>query len=257
MIRKLAAVAACLGGLAASGLAAAPAFASGPAPVYSKDVAGWQDARWTRYLTGTVTLPSNAACKTMATVSPQGFGAALTLGPAEESNAGVADPPDASTVGISMVPDAATGCGLISPSFASNLPGYGPANQFPADAITLRPGDSVSMNLFYSQTLHVTKALVRDNTTGDSAQAQLSGAATYQSSSVSEGFGAFVSPAAKSRLWLFTGLRMTTYTGHNNALGHFAPARVIMTTTGTAAGHVEASSPFLWAGGENAGLWIS
>ena len=84
----------------------------------SKDISGYQTTRWTQSITATFNLPSNTACAELFQPrSPGGDGFALTLGPAEESNAGVSFATGAaSTVGLSFVPTVA-GCGLISPSF--------------------------------------------------------------------------------------------------------------------------------------------
>ena len=64
-------------------------------------------------------------------------------------------------------------------------------------------------------------------------------------------------PAAGTRLWDFTGSRLTTYTGvHGTVLGPWQTNQEIKTTTGTAAGTVVASPSGLSNGGANFGVWL-
>lgn len=222
-----AAVAACALIPLAFGMQAASAAVSRTTPAVSQssDVAGYQlSGRDFRYVQTVFVLPTDTQCQAMAATSPDGFGAAITLGPAEESVSGVASPA-ASTVGVSMVPTAA-GCGLISPSFASNLPGGAP--QFPAGAITLNPGDTVKLALFYSQGNLTTRAQVFNLTAGTSATKFLSDSARYTTASVSAGFGPYAPAGVKSRLFLFKSSLATTYNGkHGSMTGPWGTTKII------------------------------
>lgn len=236
--------------LSAGAVASTAGAATTPARSYSKDIAGYTTTgRWVRYVAVTYKLPSNDQCAQIFTSrSPQGAGAAITLGPAEESNAGVpASAGAATTLGTSFVPTLA-GCGLISPSFASNLPG---APQFPAGAVTLNPSDSVTLSLYYNQGAHFTQAVVVDNTNGSSAHANFDGAATYVGGSVTGGFGPYTSAGTPVKMWAFKIADVTTYTGVHGVLGSFGPQQIVMTSDGTAAGTTYAYPGALWNSGAN------
>jgi hypothetical protein len=234
---------------AATAHAARPAAVSGT--VTSTDIAGWQTTRWLRYNQVTVTLPSTSRCQEMAGVSPDGFGFAVTLGPAEESNAGVPlTDGQASTVGVSMVPTSA-GCGLISPSFASNLSGSTVAEPFAGD-LALNPGDSVTMSLFYSQGGHFTSAVVTDSTDGTSSHGSFDGTATYQSGSATGGFGPTTATANSFKLWTPKNNMVTTYTGKHATMGGIGSNdRIVMTSNGFASGATLAFPTSLWDLGAN------
>lgn len=249
MIRKVLVLAAALAATAAPLLAAGAASASTGASIASSDVAGYQlSGRTFRYVQTTFKLPSDATCEALAAQRLNGFGAAVTLGPAEESVAGVSNPPDASTVGVSMAPSA-TGCGLISPSFASNLPGYSSANQFPANAITLSPGDTVTLELFYDQGGLTTTATVLDQNNQEHANASLAAAAHYTKASATAGFGPYTPSGVTSRLFLFTASRATTITAKRGAFGGgpWTTSKVIMINNGI----TDVSPGGLWDSGMN------
>jgi len=236
-------------------LTASSALASTGPTQYSKDISGYQaTGRWFRYVSTTFTLPTNSQCQRMAKISPAGFGAAVTLGPAEESNLGV--PPSAgpaSTLGVSMVPSA-TGCGLISPSFASNLPGYSSAQQFPAGAITLPTADTVRIDLYYRQADQMTIATIYNLTTGRQAQATLQDPAVYMAASATGGFGTVTAPPGSFRVWGFTNSAATTYTGTRGTMtGSWSTSPIVLTATGTPGRALV--SPFLWGGGAGFGVW--
>jgi hypothetical protein len=241
--------------LAAAPAGAATAHTARPAAVVgsltSSDISGWQTTRWLRYNQVTVTLPSMSRCQEMAGVSPAGFGFAITLGPAEESNAGVPlSDGQASTVGVSMVPSS-TGCGLISPSFASNLSGTTVAEPFAGD-LALNPGDSVTMSLFYSQGGHFTSAVVTDTTSGTSSHGSFDGAATYKSGSATGGFGPTTPTANSFKLWTPKNNVVTTYTGHHATMGGIGSNdRIVMTSNGFPSGATLAFPTSLWDLGAN------
>lgn len=228
---------------------AAVASIIGDAP--SSDIAGYTTTgRWVRYISVNVKLPSGNQCaQQFYPRSPDGDGFAITLGPAEESNAGVPlSSGAASTLGVSFVPSLA-GCGLISPSFASNLPG---APQFPAGAVTLTPGDTVNLSLYYSQGAKFTQAVVVDKTNGTSAHLNFDGAATYVNASATAGFGPFHPQNVKAKLWAPKPVAVTTYTGKHGNLATFRPAPIVLTSDGTTAGATYAWPGALWpAGGSN------
>jgi hypothetical protein len=250
-------VLAAVGGAAAVAVVASAAGAvTTPAKVYSKDISGYSTTRWVRYNQVTFNLPSNTQCaQAFAARSPQGAGLAITLGPAEESNAGVPlSAGAASTLGVSFVP-AATGCGLISPSFASNLSGTTVAE--PLGSPVLNPGDSVTLSLYYSQGGKFTEAVVVDNTNGSTAHGSFDGAATYAGGSITGGFGPYTPAGGKAaKLWAVKASAMTTYTGVHSAIGSFAPHQIVMTSDGTVAGTVYANPGVLWNGGTNFSIFV-
>lgn len=228
---------------------AVAASASTTSHTWSHDIAGYQTARWTRYAEVSVKLPSNNQCaQAFTSRSPAGDGVAITLGPAEESNAGVPlTDGAAATLGVSFVPSL-EGCGLISPSFASNLPGYSSADQFGAGAVTLNPGDVVDLSLYYSQGGQFTQAVIVDVTSGTRAHSSFDGPATYVGSSVSAGFGPYTPVGAKAKLWAVKPVAVTTYTGVHGNLASFKPQQIIMTSDGTPAGATFAWPGALWGG---------
>jgi hypothetical protein len=64
-------------------------------------------------------------------------------------------------------------------------------------------------------------------------------------------------PAADTRLWDFTGSRLTTYTGvHGTVVGPWQTSQEIATTDGTATGTVVASPSALSNGGQDFGVWL-
>jgi hypothetical protein len=190
----------------------------------STDAAGYTTSgRWVRYIDVSFKLPTDSQCAQAFTPrSPQGDGMAITLGPAEESVAGVpASEGDASALGVSFVPSA-TGCGLISPSFASNLPGGAP--QF--GAVTLNPGDQVELSLYYSQGATFTQAIVVDHTNGSSAHLAFDGKATYVNASAVAGFGPYTTQGSRAKLWAVKPASVTTYTGKHGNLATFGPQQI-------------------------------
>ena len=61
-----------------------------------------------------------------------------------------------------------------------------------------------------------------------------------------------VPPAASTRLWQFTGSRLTTYSGdHGTITGPWTTSKMITTTTGTASGTVIASPSGLSSNGRD------
>lgn len=225
------------------------ASAGASTTVTSHDIAGYQTARWVRYVAVSVRLPSNNQCaQAFTSRSPQGDGLAITLGPAEESNAGVPlTDGAASTLGVSFVPSL-EGCGLISPSFATNVL-TGTTTGVPLDGtVTLNPGDTVDLSLYYSQGGQFTQAVVVDVTSGTRAHASFDGAATYVGGSVTAGFGPYVPTGTKAKLWAVKPVAVTTYTGVHGNLASFRPQPVVMTADGTAAGATFAWPGALWGG---------
>jgi hypothetical protein len=244
-----------LAALGAFSLPAGMALQSASAStVQSKDITGYSTTRWVRTDSATFKLPTNTACaQSFATRSPAGDGMAITLGPAEESNAGVAysSTTAASTVGLSFVPSV-SGCGLISPSFASNVPGYTSAAQFPATTSFL-PGDSVTISLYYNTSAYFTTAIVKDNTNGASLNSSFTASApvTYMGGSAVAGYGPYTPQGGSAKLWAVKSVTLKTYTGHLGAIGTFSPNAVSMTSDGTSAGTLYSNPGGLWNAGEN------
>ena len=66
-----------------------------------------------------------------------------------------------------------------------------------------------------------------------------------------------VPPAASTRLWQFTGSRLTTYSGdHGTITSPWTTSKMITTTTGTASGTVIVSPSGLSSGGRNFAAWL-
>ena len=64
-------------------------------------------------------------------------------------------------------------------------------------------------------------------------------------------------PPADTRLWQFTGSRLTTYRGdHGTVTGPWTTSKMITTTTGTASGTVIVSPSGLSAGGRDFTAWL-
>jgi hypothetical protein len=64
-------------------------------------------------------------------------------------------------------------------------------------------------------------------------------------------------PSADTRIWAFTGSRITTYSGDRGTiLGPWATSEYTDTTTGTAAGKIVMNAPVLWNGAQNFGAWL-
>ncbi len=94
------------------------------------------------------------------------------------------------------------------------------------------PGDLLRLSVYYDRLGHAEAAGVIDNAT-------------------------VAAPKTDTRLWAFSGTRVTTYTGvHGTLLGPWTTDQVIDTTTGTSAGAVVISSPVLWNNGQNFGVWL-
>jgi hypothetical protein len=235
-----------------AGLALQSASAS---TTQSKDIAGYQTSRWVRVESATFNLPTNTACAALlAPRSPAGDGFAITLGPAEESNAGVAYTANtaATTVGLSFVPSV-SGCGLISPSFASNVPGYSSADQFPATSAFL-PGNNVTISLYYNVAAHFTSGIVVDNTNGTALNTRFTstaGPVTYKSGSATAGYGPFTPKGGSVKPWLAKNVDLKTYTGHSGSIGSFAAQAINMTSDGTSSGTLYSNPGSLWNSGAN------
>lgn len=217
----------------------------------SSDLAGWSTSRWIRYNQVSVVLPSNSVCAEMSSVSPAGFGFAITLGPAEASNAGIPlSDGQASTVGLSTTPTSSA-CGTWFPSFASNLGGAEVGEPF-SGSLSPNPGDSITMSLFYSQGGHFTSAVITDNTNGTTSHGSLDGAATYQSASTTGGFGPTTPTANSFKLWAPKNNLVTTYTGHHSTMGGIGSNdKITMTSNGFASGATLAFPTNLWNAGAN------
>lgn len=233
---------------------ALPASASSVPTVTSHDIAGYSTTRWVRTDSATFNLPSNTACaQSFASHSPAGDGFAITLGPAEESNAGVpfSSTTAASTVGLSFVPSL-SGCGLISPSFASNVPGYTSSAQFPATT-SFHPGDSVTISLYYNTSAYFTTAIAKDNTNGAALNTSFTSPSpvTYMGGSATAGYGPFTPQGGSTKLWAIKSVSLKTYSGHLGTLGSFKPSAVDLTSDGTPAGTLYSNPGSMWNAGAN------
>lgn len=250
-----AAMVATLGATAAQASTAGAHASKTGATIYSKDVSGYETTgRWFRFVTVTGTLPSNALCKAEALSSPGGAGVAVTLGSAEEATTGVSKSlGDASAVGVSYVPTA-EGCGLISPSFVSNVRWDSP--QFPAGAITLLPGQAFRLDLYYNQANQSTTATVFNLTAGTQAQESMHGSALYSVASATAGFGPLTPPSSQYRVLQASNAQAATYSGVRGSFGQFLNDPIVVTDTAAAGGTVLASPSALWNNGASFGVWL-
>lgn len=242
-------------GALSAGLITGPAVALAPSAgaavshgiVYTANNTGWQvTGRQFRYDQAQFTLPVDSACIRVAQQSPSGFGAAIDL------NAGSVN----TTFGISAVPSA-TGCGGYSISFASNYTGA--YQQFwPVTSVAVFPGDTVRLSLYYNQASTTTYAGAVNLTTGQSTTASFQHGIVYTFADTLAGFGTFgPDPSTDYRLWSFSHLGLTTYTGVRGTYSTLGTAREqVMTSNGTGTGAVEANSPVLYNSGRNFASWV-
>jgi hypothetical protein len=231
------------------------------APGTDATLAGYTSGagRWIRFANIVFNAPTNAQCIQEASAEtgpasvPAGFGAAITLGPADEATTGVpSSQGDAAALGVSAVPSAA-GCGLISPAFNTNLSGT--ATLAALSPITISPGDLLRAQLYYRQADQQTIATLYDLTTGKTATGHVAGSALYVGASASFGSGPVLTqPAQDFRAFQFTSGAVTTYTAHRGNLATFGDSQVDMRQGAPAA--VVASPSALWGGGTSFGVWV-
>jgi hypothetical protein len=128
--------------------------------------------------------------------------------------------------------------------------------------ISPRPGDRVTVSIYYDRNGHYT--FTAADTTQGTRQA-VSAAAPYASQmplNSAEVLGmisnaAMTTSPADIRLWQFTGIRVTTYNGtRSGILGPWATSEWIDTTGGTSAGAVVMSPSSLSSGDQSFSVWL-
>jgi len=149
------------------------------------------------------------------------------------------------------------------------LPGGGPGSiSYTCNAasgrftISPRPGDHVTVSIYYDRNGHYTFTAA-DTTQGTrqavSAAAPYAGQTPLNSAEVLGKISnaSTTAPPAGIRLWQFTGIRVTTYNGtRSGILGPWATSEWIDTTGGAAAGAVVMSASSLSSGGQSFSVWL-
>ena len=207
--------------------------------VYTQGFAGYANSVGPfRFVTTTMTVPP------AQTPAANGGTAFVTL----LHNGGATPRPYAN---IEVLPGGGSG----SLSYASNTA----ADTFTVDP---KPGDQLRVSIFYDQNGHYSFT-VTDTTQGTTQKVTV--AAPY-AGSVPLNFAAVAGmidnskvtpPPADTRIWQFTGSKVTAYSGvHGSILGPWATAVWIDTTDGTPAGAVVADASVLSNGGQDFGVWL-
>ena len=207
--------------------------------VYTQGFAGYADSVGPfRFVTTTMTVPP------AQTPAADGGTAFVTL----LHNGGPTPRPYAN---VEVLPGGGSG----SLSYASNAA----AGTF---AVNPKPGDQLRVSIFYDQNGHYSFT-VTDTTQGTTQTVTV--AAPY-AGSMPLNFAAVAGmidnskvtpPPADTRIWQFTGSKVTTYSGvHGSILGPWATAVWIDTTDGTPAGAVVADASVLSNGGQDFGVLL-
>jgi hypothetical protein len=125
--------------------------------------------------------------------------------------------------------------------------------------VTPVPGDLLRLSVYYDQRGH-DFFTATEITEGVSQTARVDVVPVVYTAAEAAGVvnnATVVAPKADTRLWAFSGTRVTTYSGVRGTLfGPWTTHQVIDTTTGTRAGAVVISSPVLWNNGQNFGVWL-
>ncbi|MEP7023020.1 MAG: hypothetical protein ABJB47_04255 [Actinomycetota bacterium] len=125
-------------------------------------------------------------------------------------------------------------------------------------------GDLVTLTLYYDRAGH-DHLTAADHTTGEAHSARVAIASTsYTQARVGAEFGdtprsvaSYTAPASETRLVTFTGVRLTTYSGHRSGLSSWWTHRnVTMTDTGTLSGDPEVRPHSLFGGGTSFRVYL-
>jgi len=124
--------------------------------------------------------------------------------------------------------------------------------------ISPKPGDLLRMSIYYDQHGHVYFTAV-DATQGtrDTFKAPVRAGTLYTAAEVADFDGyTTAAPHTAFRLWAFTGIRVTTYSGVRGTMtGPWITSKILHTTTGGAGGAVVTYPSGLWLKGQNFGVW--
>jgi hypothetical protein len=221
-------------GLAGAATPAMAATQSLSPPVYTNWAAGYQaQGRWFRFVSTTLTVAprkvpnphqgTNGAAVLM--LGYMGGEAELTVNPGGGANS------------------------------VSWLHTYGGTGSF---GLSPQVGDRLTVSIYYDRHGHTTFTAA-DITQGVTRTHRLTvGSKVYTKAwLVAQADPEVTPPAQDTRLWQFTGSRLTTYTGvHGTVLGPWQTSKDIETTTGTSASSVVMSPSTLRNGGQNFGVWL-
>jgi hypothetical protein len=234
----VAALALTAAGLTGAGAAAVASRAAGPA-IYTRQLAGYQAAgRWFRYVAATVTVP------------PRTLPNPYTIpgnGPDSSAFVGL---DGGHAAWISVHP----GGGADSVGWNATSRGLG--------SFRLRPrvGDRLAASVYYDQRGRVFFTVTDLTRPATQTVVRNVGRVVYSAADllVPIGLGSPAGPpAADTRLWQFTGSRLTTYSGARGTItGPWTTSKMIITSTGTASGTVIVSPSGLSAGGRDFGVWL-
>ncbi len=222
----VAALALTAAGCTDAGAATAASRVAGPA-VYSDQHAGYQAAgRWFRYVATTVSVPPR-------TLSYLNSGAAF-IGLNGRYAAWINVDP---------------GGGADSVGYAATNVGTGPFRLAP------RIGDRLAISIYYHQRGYIFFTVTDLTRPATQTVMLYVGRLIYSVARLwvqTDRVLSVVSPAAGTRLWQFTGSRLTTYSGdHGTITGPWITSKMITTTTGTASGTVIVSPSGLSSNGRD------
>ena len=227
----VAALALTAAGCTDAGATTAASRAAGPA-VYSDQHAGYQAAgRWFRYVATTVTVPPR-------TLSYLNSGSAF-IG----LNGRYA-------VWINVDP----GGGADSVGYAATNAGTGPFRLAP------RVGDRLAISIYHDRRGYIYFTVTDLTRAATQTMMLYVGRLNYSAARLwvqTDRVRSVVPPAAATRLWRFTGSRLTTYSGnHGTITGQWTTSKMITTTTGTASGPVIVSPSGLSRSGRDFTAWL-
>ena len=227
----MAALALAVAGFTGAGAATAASRAAGPA-VYSGQHAGYRAAgRWFRYVATTVTVPPR-------TLSYLNSGSAF-IGLNGRYAAWINVDP---------------GGGADSVGYAATNVGTGPFRLAP------RVRDRLAISIYYDQRGHIFFTVTDLTRPATQTVVLYVGRLIYSAARLwvqTDRVLSVVPPAASTRLWQFTGSRLTTYSGdHGTITGPWTTSKMITTTTGTASGTVIVSPSRLSSNGQNFAAWL-
>jgi len=138
---------------------------------------------------------------------------------------------------------------------------YGPTTNAGTFAVTPKPGDRLSVSVYYDQQGH-DYFTATDITSGTTQTAQVNAdlAGTAYTTAVIGGEinnSVVTPPPADTQLWDFSGSHVTTYSGDKGTvLGPWATSEIADTINASASGAVVMSPSVLSNGGQNFGAWL-
>jgi len=146
------------------------------------------------------------------------------------------------------------GGGADSVGYAATNVGTGPFRLAP------RVGDRLAISIYYDQRGHIFFTVTDLTRPGTQTVMLYVGRLIYPAARLwvqTDRVLSVVPPAADTRLWQFTGSRLTTYRGdHGTITGPWTTSKMITTTTGTASGTVIVSPSRLSGHGQNFAAWL-